>query len=156
VAPIAGGHRETIRDLIEQLVAQQQPELVAAVRTGAQARLNQLKAQLTTQVANTLTGQLNRSFSFYDDWFDPLIGLRGRLNLTKAFYLTAETDVGGFGIGSDIAVEAYGALGCQVTRHIYSEVGYRYLYDEFRDEGAGDFLFKMSVHGAQITVGINF
>jgi predicted metal-binding membrane protein len=31
-----------------------------------------------------------------------VIGLRGRLNLTKAFYLTAETDVGGFGIGSDM------------------------------------------------------
>jgi outer membrane autotransporter protein len=156
VAPIAGGHRETIRDLIEQLVAQRQPELIAAVRTGAQARANQLKAQLANQVANTLTGQLNRSFSFYDDWFDPVIGLRGRFNLTKAFYLTAESDVGGFGIGSDIAVQAYGALGCQITRNIHSEVGYRYLYDEFRDESAGDFLYKMSLHGAQITVGINF
>jgi hypothetical protein len=156
VAPVAGGHRETIRNLIEQLVVQQQPQLVAAVRTGAQARATQLKTQLTTQVANTLTGQLNRSFSFYDNWFDPVIGLRGRLNLTKAFYLTAESDVGGFGVGSDIAVEAYGALGCQITRHIYSEVGYRYFYDEFRDEGAGDFLYKMSLHGAQITVGINF
>jgi outer membrane autotransporter protein len=156
VAPIAGGHRETIRDLIQQLVVQQQPQLIAAVRTGAQARVNQLKAQLASQVANTLTGQLNRSFSFYDDWFDPVIGLRGRLNLTKSFYLTAESDVGGFGIGSDIAVQAYGALGCQITRHIYSEVGYRYLYDEFRDESAGDFLYKMSLHGAQITAGINF
>jgi hypothetical protein len=46
VAPIAGGHRETIRDLIQQLVVQQQPQLVAAVRTGAQARVNQLKSQL--------------------------------------------------------------------------------------------------------------
>jgi outer membrane autotransporter protein len=156
VAPIAGGQRDKIRDLVQQLVAQQQPELVAAVRTGAQARVNQLKTQLATRVANTLTGQLNRSFSFYDDWFDPVIGLRGRFNLTKAFYLTAESDVGGFGIGSDIAVQAYGALGCQITRHIYSEVGYRYLYDEFRDEGSGDFLYKMSLHGAQITAGINF
>jgi hypothetical protein len=85
-----------------------------------------------------------------------VIGLRGRFNLTKAFYLTAESDVGGSGIGSDIAVQAYGALDCQITRNIYSEVGYRYLYDEFRDESAGDFLYKMSLHGAQITAGINF
>jgi hypothetical protein len=118
--------------------------------------VNQIKAQLASQVANTLTGQLNRSFSFYDDWFDPVIGLRGRFNLTKAFYLTAETDVGGFGIGSDIAVQAYGALGCQLTRHIHSEVGYRYLYDEFRDPNAGDFLYKMSLHGVQITTGLDF
>ncbi len=53
----------------------------------------------------------------------PLIGLRGRYNLSKAFYLTAETDVGGFGIGSDIAVDAYAALGCQITRNIFSAVG---------------------------------
>jgi outer membrane autotransporter protein len=156
VAPVAGGERDKIRDLIQQLLAQQQPQLLAAVRTGAQARVNQLKTQLASQVANSLTAQLSRSFSFYDDWFDPVIGLRGRFNLTKAFYLTAESDVGGFGIGSDIAVQVYGALGCQLTRHIYSEIGYRYLYDEFRDESAGDFLYKMSLHGVQITTGINF
>jgi outer membrane autotransporter protein len=156
VAPVAGGERGTIRNLIQQLLASRQPELTAAIRTGAQARVNQLKAQLASQVANSLTGQLNRSFSFYDDWFDPVIGLRGRFNLTKAFYLTAESDVGGFGIGSDIAVQVYGALGCQVTRCVHSEVGYRYLYDEFRDESAGDFLYKMSLHGVQITAGINF
>jgi hypothetical protein len=44
-----------------------------------------------------------------------VIGLRGRFNLNKTFYLIAQTDVGGFGIGSDIAVEAYAALGCQFT-----------------------------------------
>ncbi len=156
VAPVAGGERNTIRDLIQQLLASRQPELTAAIRTGAQARVNQLKVQLASQVANTLTGQLDRSFSFYDDWFDPVIGLRGRFNLTKAFYLTAESDVGGFGIGSDIAVQEYGALGCQVTRCIHAEVGYRYLYDEFRDESSGDFLYKMSLRGPQITAGLNF
>jgi outer membrane autotransporter protein len=156
VGPIAGQEPGKIRDLVQQLIQSRQPELAAAIRTGAQARVNQIKAQLASQVANTLTGQLNRSFSFYNDWFDPVIGLRGRFNLTKAFYLTAETDVGGFGIGSDIAVQAYGALGCQLTRHIHSEVGYRYLYDEFRDPNAGDFLYKMSLHGVQITTGLDF
>ena len=99
---------------------------------------------------------MNRSFSFYDSWTDPLIGLRGRFNLSKAFYLTAESDVGGFGIGSDIAVQAYAALGCQITRIIHAEVGYRYLYEDFRDEGANDFLYQVSLHGAQITMGLNF
>ena len=103
-----------------------------------------------------MTKQLNRSFSFYDSWCDPVIGLRGRLNLSKAFYLTAESDLGGFGLGSDIAVQAYAALGCQCTRLIYAEVGYRYLYDDFRDESANDFLYQIAVHGAQMTVGLKF
>jgi hypothetical protein len=58
-----------------------------------------------------------------------------------------------FGIGSDIAVQAYGALGCQIIRNIFSEVGYRYLYDDFRDT---NFLYQLSLHGAQITVGLTF
>ena len=114
------------------------------------------KAQLSNRVTNSVANQLNRSFSFYDSWTDPLIGLKGRLNLSKAFYLTAETDVGGFGIGSDIAIDAYAALGCQITHNIYSEVGYRYYYDDFRDASANDFLYQISLHGAQITVGLKF
>jgi hypothetical protein len=153
VAPVAGGQKGKIRGTVQQLIQSQEPELAAAIRTGAQARVNQLKTQLTNQVANRVTSQLNRSFSFYDDWFDPLVGLRGRFNLSKAFYLTAESDVGGFGIGSDIAVQAYAALGCQITRNIFSEVGYRYLYDDFRDT---NFLYQLSLHGAQLTLGINF
>jgi hypothetical protein len=153
VGPIADQEPGKIRDLVQQLIQSQAPELAAAIRTGAQTRANQLKAQLASQVATSLTSQLNRSFSFYDDWFDPLIGLRGRFNLNKAFYLTAESDVGGFGIGSDIAVQAYAALGCQITRNIFSEVGYRYLYDDFRDT---NFLYQLSLHGAQVTVGLTF
>ena len=156
VGPIAADQKGKIADLVQQLLQSQDPELIAAIRTGAQARVNQLKAQLASQVANSVTNQLNRSFSFYDSWADPVIGLRGRFNLSKAFYLTAESDVGGFGIGSDIAVEAYAALGCQITRNIYSEVGYRYYYDDFRDESADDFLYQLALHGAQITVGLTF
>jgi hypothetical protein len=35
-------------------------------------------------------------------------------------------------------------------------VGYRYLYDDFRDEGANDFPYQMSLHGPQISVGLTF
>ncbi|MGA8660165.1 MAG: hypothetical protein WB586_28945 [Chthoniobacterales bacterium] len=123
VGPIFGDQPPKIANLVQALIQSQQPELAAAIRAGVQAKVAQLKAQLASQVANILTSQLNRSLSFYDDWFDPLIGVRGRLNLSKAFYLTAETDVGGFGIGSDIAWQGYAALGCQITRNIYSEIG---------------------------------
>jgi hypothetical protein len=53
-------------------------------------------------------------------------------------------------------VEAYAALGCNITRNIYSEVGYRYLYDDFLDEAANGFLYQISLHGAQISVGLKF
>ena len=156
VGPVSADQKDKIADLVQQVIESKQQELADAIRAGAQAKVNQLKGELSNQVAQRVTKPLNRSYSFYDSWTDPLIGLRGRFNLNKAFYLTAETDVGGFGIGSDIAVQAYAALGCQITRIIHAEVGYRYLYDDFRDESANDFLYQLSLHGAQITAGINF
>jgi len=156
VGPIFGDQPAKIGALVQAQIESQQAELAAAIQAGAQAKVNQLKAQLTSQVANTLTGQLNRSLSFYDDWFDPLIGLRGRYNLSKAFYLTAETDIGGFGIGSDIAWQGYAAVGCQITRSMYTEVGYRALYDDFRDESDHNFLYQIWLQGIQITAGLKF
>jgi BMFP domain-containing protein YqiC len=156
VGPVAEFLKGKIFDGVQQQIQSRVPELEAAIHAKAQARVTQIKTGLENQISSFLTSQLNRSFSFYDNWIDPVIGFRGRLNLTKAFYLTAETDVGGFGIGSDIAVQAYAALGCHLTRNIYSEVGYRYLYDDFRDEGASDFLYQASLHGAQISVGLTF
>jgi hypothetical protein len=64
VGPIAGQEPGKIRDLVQQVIASQEPELIAAIRTGAQARVNQLKAQLANQVANKVTNQLNRTFLF--------------------------------------------------------------------------------------------
>ena len=156
VGPVAEFLKGRIHDAVEQQIQSRVPALEAAIHAKVQARVTQIKTGLENQISSFLTSQLNRSFSFYDNWLDPVIGLRGRLNLTKAIYLTAETDVGGFGIGSDIAVQAYAALGCHLTRNIYSEIGYRYLYDDFRDEGASDFLYQVSLHGAQISVGLTF
>jgi hypothetical protein len=153
VGPIAGDEPGRILNLIQDVIQVKAPDLAEAIRANAQARVNQLKSELSNEISGRVTTQLNRSFSFYDDWFDPVVGLRGRFNLNKAFYLTAESDVGGFGIGSQIAVQEYAALGCQITRNIFSEVGYRYLYDDFHDNG---FLYQLSLHGAQITVGLKF
>jgi hypothetical protein len=153
VPPLADREPGKIRNAIQEIIQSQEPELVAAIRTNAQARVNQLKSGIATQVANSLTSALNSSFSLYENWFDPFIGLRGRYNLTKALYLTGEADVRGFGVGSEITWQAYGAVGCQITRNIYSEVGYRYLY---LDYDTTSFIFQGSLHGAQITVGLKF
>jgi hypothetical protein len=105
------------------------------------------------KIAGILNKGLNRSFSLTEYWFDPYIGIGGRYNLTKAFYVTAKVDVGGFGAGSDITTQASGALGCHLTRSIYSELGYRYLYDDYLNNG---FKYNVSTQGAQITTGITF
>ena len=153
VPPLAAREPEKIRNAIQDIIQSQEPELVAAIRTNAQARLDQLKNALATRVANRLTGFLNGSLSIYENWFDPFIGLRGRYNLWKPFYLIGEADIGGFGVGSEITWQLYGALGCQLTRNIYSELGARYLYLDYDTTAL---IFQGSIRGAQLTVGLRF
>ncbi len=117
------------------------------------ARQDPITAQ--AKIAKTLNNVLNRTFSLTERWVDPYIGISGRYNLTKAFYLTGKVDVGGFGVGSDITTQGSAALGCQVTRSIYSEIGFRYLYTNYEDD-SNRFLWKTVTYGPQITTGIVF
>ena len=105
------------------------------------------------RITRILKNQLNRGVSLTEFWADPYIGIGGRYNLGKAYYLTGKADVGGFDAGSKVTVQAYGALGCQVTRSIYAELGFRYLYYDY---DSGGFLYKVSTYGPQITTGIIF
>jgi hypothetical protein len=45
-----------------------------------------------------------------------------------------------------VTVQAYGALGCQVTRSIYSELGFRYLYHDY---DSGGYLYKASTYDSR-------
>ena len=105
------------------------------------------------RITKILKNQLNSGVSLTEYWADPYIGIGGRYNLSKAYYLTGKADVGGFDAGSKVTVQAYGALGCQVTRSIYAELGFRYLYYDY---DSGGFLYKVSTYGPQLTTGIIF
>lgn len=56
-------------------------------------------------------------------------------------------------IGSDLMWQAEGALGLQVTRQIFAELGYRALSFDYNKDGL---TYDAITHGAQMTVGIEF
>jgi len=149
--PLAADQQEKLLALI--LAAKQDPELAAALQSGVQSRIDQAKRNVQKEIASILHQGLSQTFSIGENWFDPYFGLAGRYNLNGPFYLTAKADIGGFGVGSQLTWQGYGALGCQFTRRVYSEVGYRYLYAHYQH---GDFLYDAATRGAQITVGVVF
>jgi hypothetical protein len=167
VGPLAGRRPGIIRALIQAEIQSRLSNLVAdvqaraaavrekasAAQASAQARISQLQAQLSNQIATTLKTQLNTSFARTDDWFDPYIGLRGQYNLSKAFYLTAKADVGGFGVGSDITTQVSAGIGCQITRNIFSEVTFAYLYDDY---DSGGLIYRVSQYGPELSLGLKF
>jgi hypothetical protein len=88
-----------------------------------------------------------------DDWWDPFIGLRGRLYLSRSWDLAEKCDIGGFGVGSELAWQAEAAVGYQINRHIFAEAGYRALGMNYKDNGL---TYDVIALGAQVTIGVSF
>jgi hypothetical protein len=83
-------------------------------------------------------------FSDGDTWVDPIIGAKGRVNLSDQFYLTGWGMVGGFGVSSDFTWDVMAALGYEFTDRISMVGGYRALGVDYSDDG---FLFDVVQHG---------
>ena len=113
-------------------------------------------------------------FSDSTGWVDPVLGLRGRVRVWKATKIFAEGDVGGFNANADTAFElrregrtinrvsvdstdwSYqlaGGLEFQLTRNIWTQVGWRYMKYDFRKNGFTD---KNELNGPFIQAGMNF
>jgi opacity protein-like surface antigen len=87
-----------------------------------------------------------------DDWFDPHIGLRLHHDLGARTYLLVSGDVGGFGVGSDMAYHALAAVGYRFNDRFSLELGYRYLKEDY-DNGP-TFSFDAEMQGP--ILGLSF
>jgi len=78
---------------------------------------------------------INASGSDSDSWVDPIVGLRGRLNLSPEFFLTSWGMIGGFGVSSDFTWDVMGGLGYEVSDSISLVAGYRGLGVDYKHDG---------------------
>jgi hypothetical protein len=64
-----------------------------------------------------------------DDWFDPLVGLRVGMDVTRSVSVSMIGDVGGFGIGSasDVTWQAIGLIDYRLGQHWSLDFAYRAL-----------------------------
>jgi len=151
--PLGDALRGVLAQRVQAIIKQRQSELDGAIKSGVKARVDAAKAKLSHDLANAIKDQLNTRVARTDDWWDPFVGVRGHYDLNKAFYLTGRADIGGFGVGSELAWQVNAGIGCHVTRNLYSEMTYR-LYDvNYRHDGL---IFDVLTHGFEISAGINF
>ena len=68
-------------------------------------------------------------------WVDPMVGVRGRVDLSPSWYLTGWSMVCGFGAGSDIDWEVLGGVGYQWNNWLSIVGGYRALGVDYEDNG---------------------
>lgn len=96
-----------------------------------------------------------RSASRSEAWVDPIVGMRVNLPLSRAVDLTMLADVGGFGIASDITVQAWPTFGLRLSDSIRAKVGYRLIVTRYATgSGLEQFEYDVLTHGP--TVGLQF
>ena len=89
------------------------------------------------------------------DWLDPLIGVRWRWGFADQWSLVARGDAGGFGIGSDIALQGLAIIDWQPFKYVSFLAGYRAIYQDYEDGSGPDlFRFDATMHGPLL--GVNF
>jgi hypothetical protein len=163
IGPLGGRIRQEIAQRVENIIEKEKAALEARIdalhlrgearRAAVQRAVNAAKARIANQLALRLNKSLSQTLSKDDFWFDPYVGLRGRYNFNKTYYTAVRGEIGGFGVGADLMWEVEGVVGINLTRSIFTEIGYRALGGNFEEN---DFRFETVMHGPQITTGITF
>lgn len=82
-----------------------------------------------------------------DTWVDPLIGAKGRFNLSENVYLSGWALIGGFGAGSDFMWDIWGNVGYQANDWFDVFVGFR---AEGADYQSGSFIWDVIQYGPMV------
>lgn len=91
-----------------------------------------------------------------ESWVDPLIGSRFGIDLADNWNLTAEGNVGGFGVGSDLAWNVQGFVGYQTSLFgvpTTLAAGYRALHQDYDHD---DFKWDVTMHGPVLGAVLRF
>lgn len=87
------------------------------------------------------------------EWVDPIIGLRGRWDLTDRLAIGFRGDIGGFGVASDLTWQAYVGMGWRMTAGSTLAIGYRGLGTDYAHNGFGT---DIVTHGPLLGVQMVF
>jgi hypothetical protein len=96
---------------------------------------------------------LNQTPQVSVDWIDPFVGVVYTSALSSRIQLSLRGDVGGFGIESDLAVNAEAMLRYQFGDTFSFKFGYRYLKVKFEDSSL---VYDVSLDGLLFGLGIRF
>ena len=91
-----------------------------------------------------------------ESWVDPLIGSRFGIDLADRWNLTAEANVGGFGVGSDLARNAQAFLGYRISLFGVPTTlagGFRALHQDYDHN---DFEWDVTMYGPVLGAVLRF
>lgn len=115
----------------------------------AGARIWMVKTKLTLKGGLAPTISASRD----ETWVDPIIGIKGRVNLGSGFHLVAAGTVGGFGAAAKIDWGVFGGVGYRFKKWATAFVGYRHLAVDYRN---GGFVYDVNMSGPVLGIVFRF
>lgn len=97
---------------------------------------------------------LNLNVSPSQNWADPLVGVRIEVPLSGKLAVDLTSDVGGWGVGSQLDYQAAGLLGYKIKENVTLNAGYRYLFVDY-SAGGGRAVLDAALSGVAFGVTIN-
>ena len=90
-------------------------------------------------------------------WVDPFVGVHVAVPLATRWWLGVHGDIGGFGVGSELAWHAYADIGFRASELVSIIVGYRAIDMDYEDgEGLDRFAYDVLTAGPQLGVAFRF
>ncbi|WP_455274402.1 hypothetical protein [Rhizobium herbae] len=86
-------------------------------------------------------------------WVDPIVGLTMHYDINEKWFVDVMADVGGFGVASDITLQATATVGYNWTDTIASSFGYKALYTDYKEDG---FRYDATQHGILTRLAVKF
>jgi opacity protein-like surface antigen len=96
---------------------------------------------------------VSRNASVDADWWDPVVGIRGRVPLTEKLSAAGFFDIGGFGAGSEFTWEVFAGLDYAISDRFSAIAGFRYISIEY-DSKNGD--IDLAQYGPVLGVTLRF
>lgn len=87
------------------------------------------------------------------DWWDPIIGVRGRMPLTEKLSAGGFADIGGFGVGSEFTWEIFAGLDYALSDRFSAVAGFRYMSIDY-DAGSAE--VKLDTYGPVLGLTVRF
>jgi hypothetical protein len=97
----------------------------------------------------------NQTASASKKWVDPLVGLRLDVPMGEKWMFVGRGDVGGFGVGSDLAWQATAHFDWRISKHCGATFGYIALDMDYEDGEGSDF-FRYDILAAGPFAGATF
>ncbi len=90
-------------------------------------------------------------------WIDPLIGVHAFVPLSEKWWLGLRGDIGGFGVGTEFAWQAYADIGFRASHLVSIVLGYRALDLDYEDGSGLDYInLDLLISGPQLGVVFTF